>query len=148
MKWIFKRCLLAAPAIIFYSLFSFHACLLTGCSTDTTGNGGGPKISGTQSPTLQLSAYSSTDSTGNGGGPKVLFIRTSGKIPAGSTVVLNCTSPDCKLSLSTDSTGHPGGVNMLNLGTINVDIPENTNLELRIIRKGDPAMTDSAIMGK
>ena len=149
MKWIFKRGLLAAPAIIFYSLFSFHACLVTGCSTDTTGNGGGgPKVS-SPSPVVQLSAYSSTDTTGNGGGPKVISLRTLGTIPAGSTVVLDCTSPDCKLrSASTDSTGHTGGVKRLILGTINVDIPENTELVLRVIPRGDPAMTDSAAMSR
>ena len=151
MKWILKRGLLAAPAIIFYSLFSFHACLLTGCSTDTTGHGGGgPRISGTSSPVLQLSAFSSTDSTGHGGGG-VLSLQTSGIIPAGSSVVLDCTTPDCKLAKSyssTDSTSPPGGVRRLILGTIPVDIPANTNLELRIIPKGDPAMKEPAVMGK
>jgi hypothetical protein len=150
MKWILKRCLLAAPAIIFYSLFSFHACLLTGCSTDTTGHGGGgPRISGTSSPVLQLSAFNSTDSTGHGGGG-VLYLQTSGTIPAGSSVVLDCTSPDCKLAgmASTDTTAPPGGVRRLILGTIPVDIPKNTNLELRIIPRGDPALAHSAIMVK
>lgn len=151
MKWIFKRCLLAAPAIIFYSLFSFHAFLLTSCSTDTTGHGGGgPKISSSPSPVVQLSAYS-TDSTGHGGGgPKVLSLRTSGTIPAGSTIVLGCTTPGCKLArlASTDTTAPPGGVRRLILGTIPVDIPENTDLEIRIIPKGDPAMKDSAVMGR
>ena len=119
MKWIIKRCLLAAPVIMFYSLFSFHAFLISGCSTDTT--------------------------RGGGGGPRVLYLQTSGKIPAGSTVVLGCTTPGCKLAAvaaSTDTTAPPGGVRMLILGTIPVDIPENTNLELRIIPKGDPAMKE------
>ena len=130
MKWIFKRCLLAAPAIIFYSLLICFACLVTGCKQ--------------KQPIL--SVYNSTDSSGPGGSPKVLSIRTSGIIPAGSTVVLGCDSPGCKLASlsSTDTTGHTGGVKLLNLGTIPVDIPDNTELELRIIPKGDSA----AGMGK
>ena len=149
MKWILKRCLLAAPAIIFYSLFSFHACLISGCSTDTTGHGGGgPKIAGSSTPELRLSAYSSTDSTGPGGSPKVLSFQTSGKIPAGSTVVLKCTSKDCILRLSTDTTTHPGGVKRLILGTLLDDIPDNTELVLQIIPRGDPALAESAVMVK
>jgi hypothetical protein len=134
MKWIFKRGLLAAPAIIFYSLFSFHACLVSGCKAPSSSD-------------VRLSAYS-TDSTGPGGNPKIIIL-TSGNIPAGSSVVLDCTSPDCKLRLnSTDSTGHTGGLKRLNLGTIPVDIPENTELVLRVIPRGDPAMTDSTVMVK
>lgn len=144
MKWIIKRCLLAAPVIMFYSLFSFHAFLISGCSTDTTRGGGGPRVAGSPSPVVTLSAYS-TDSTGHGGGsPRVLSLQTSGDIPAGSTVVLGCTTPGCKLARlsSTDTTAPPGGVRMLILGTIPVEIPKNTNLELRIIPKGDPAMKE------
>jgi hypothetical protein len=132
MKWILKRCLLAAPAIIFYSLFSFNVCLVTGCnSSDSTGPNNNPR----KVTPLQLSVQSSTDSTG----PKVI-LHTSGKIPAGSTLVLSCTSPDCNLSFSTDSTGGHGGVRIVNLGTITKDIPENTEFELKVIAKGDPAM--------
>jgi hypothetical protein len=158
MKWIFKRCLFAAPAIMFYSLLISIACLVPGCkqkvpvsstysSTDSTPpGGGGPRI-------LQLSAYSSTDSTPpGGGGPKLLSIQTSGNIPAGSSIVLDCTTPGCKLAAlsasSTDTTPGPGGVRRLILGTIPVDIPDNTNLELRIIPKGDPALRNSAMKVK
>jgi hypothetical protein len=146
MKWIIKRCLLAAPVIMFYSLFSFHAFLISGCSTDTTrGGGGGPRVVSSPSTVVVLSAYSTDTTHGGGGGPRVLYLQTSGKIPAGSTVVLGCTTPGCKLAAvaaSTDTTAPPGGVRMLILGTIPVDIPENTNLELRIIPKGDPAMKE------
>lgn len=149
MKWILKRCLLVAPAIIFYSLFSFNVCLVSGCgSTDSSGPGGGPRISGTSSSGLRLSAYGSTDSSGPGGSPKVLSFQTSGKIPAGSVVVLKCTSKDCILRLSTDTTAHPGGVKRLILGTIPVEIPDNTELVLQVIPRGDPALTDSAAMVK
>ena|SRR5258705_3904483 len=143
MKWILKRCMLAAPVIMFYSLFSFHAFLISGCSTDSTHGGGGPRVAGSPSPIVTLSAYS-TDSTHGGGGPRVLSLQTSGDIPAGSTVVLGCTTPGCKLASlsSTDSTHGGGGVRMLILGTIPVEIPKNTNLELRIIPKGDPAMKE------
>jgi hypothetical protein len=122
MKWIFKRGLLAAPAIIFYSLLSFNVCSVSGCKTPSS------------PPELRLSAKSSTDSTG----PKVT-IRTVGNIPAGSSFVLGCDSPGCKLILSTDTTGYRGGVKLLNLGTTPVDIPDNTVLELRVIRGGDSA---------
>ena len=72
MKRIFKRCLLAAPVIMFYSLFSFHAFLISGCSSDSThGGGGGAKVVSSPSPVVVLSAYS-TDSTHGGGGPRVL----------------------------------------------------------------------------
>jgi hypothetical protein len=150
MKWILKRCLLAAPAIIFYSLFSFNVCLITGCgSSDSTGPGGGPRISGTSTPVLQLSAYNSTDSTPpvGGGSPKLLSIQTSGDIPAGSTVVLDCAKP-CKLTASsTDTTPGGGGVRLV-LGTIRVTIPDRTELQLKIIPKGDPAMKESPVMDK
>ena len=144
MKWIIKRCLLAAPVIIFYSLFSFHAFMISGCSSDSTHGGGGPRVAGSALPVVTLSAYS-TDSTHGGGGPRVLSLQTSGDIPAGSTVVLGCTTPGCKLAAianSTDSTHGGGGVRMVILGTIPVDIPKNTNLELRIIPKVDPAMKE------
>lgn len=149
MKWIFKRCLFAAPAIMFYSLLISIACLVPGCkqkvpvsstysSTDSTPpGGGGPRM-------LQLSAYSSTDSTPpvGGGSPKLLSIQTSGDIPAGSTVVLDCIKP-CKLTASsTDTTPGGGGVRRVVLGTIRVDIPDHTELELKIIPKGDPAMKE------
>jgi hypothetical protein len=131
MKWIFKRCLLAAPAIIFYSLFSFNVCLITGCgSSDSTGPNNNPRR---VSPVLL--SVNSTDSSG----PKVT-IRTVGKIPAGTSLVVICTSPQDCISLSTDSTGGHGGVRIISLGTITKDIPENTEFELEIIAKGDPAM--------
>lgn len=143
MKRIFKRCLLAAPVIMFYSLFSFHAFMISGCSSDSThGGGGGTKVVSSPSPVVVLSAYS-TDSTHGGGGPRVLSFQTSGTIPAGSTVVLGCKTPGCKLAASsTDTTHGGGGVKMMILGTIPVDIPDNASLELRIIPRGDPAMKE------
>ena len=129
MKWILKRCLLAAPAIIFYSLFSFNVCLITGCGSGPTGSGS----PGKKSPVL-LSA-TSTDSSG----PKVT-IHTVGKISAGTSLVVTCKSPQDCISLSTDSTGGHGGVRIISLGTITKDIPENTEFELDFIAQGDSAM--------
>ena len=144
MKWILKRALLAVPAVVFYSLFSFHVSLIAGCSSDSTGHGGGgPRVSSTESPTLTLGMYSS-DSTGHGGGPR-LMIKTSGPVPAGSQIVLECLKPDCTLLTvngSTDSTGNGGrGPKRIFVGTVPVTIPDGTEMVLKIIPGGDPATT-------
>ena len=125
MKWILKRCLLAAPAIIFYSLFSFNVCLVTGCASGPTEP---PKTPGKPGPVL-ISA-TSTDSSGNR-----ITIRTVGKISGGTSIVLNCKSPQDCVSLSTDSSAGHGGVRIINLGTITKDIPENTEFEIEFIAK-------------
>jgi hypothetical protein len=130
MKWILKRCLLAAPAIIFYTFFSFNVCLISGCGS---GNPTGTSNPGKAAPVL-LSA-TSTDSSGNR-----ITIRTVGKISAGTSIGVKCTSPQDCISLSTDSTGGHGGVRIISLGTITKDIPENTEFELDFITQGDSAM--------
>ena len=125
MKWIIKRCLLAAPMIIFYSFFSFNVCLITGCGSGTPQGTSSPS-----KPAPVLLSATSTDSSGN-----KITIRTVGKISAGSSLVVNCKTPQDCLSLSTDSTGGHGGVRIINLGTITKDIPENTEFEIELVSK-------------
>ncbi len=130
MKWILKRCLLAAPAIIFYSLFSFNVCMITGCGSGPTEPAKTPG-----KPTPVLVSATSTDSSGNR-----ISIRTVGKISAGTSIGVKCTTPQDCVSLSTDSSAGHGGVRIINLGTITKDIPENTEFEIEFIAKGDSAM--------
>src|SRR6185295_993654 len=142
MKWILKRALLAVPAVVFYSLFSFHVSLIAGCSSDSSGRGGDPKKLATGSPTLTIGMYS-TDTTERGGGPK-LMIQTSGQVPAGSQIVLECLKPDCTLLTvngSTDTTGTGGGPKRIFVGMVPVTIPDGTEMVLKIIPGGDPATT-------
>jgi hypothetical protein len=134
MKSIFKRALLAVPVVALYFTLGFHACLITSCSTDSTGHGGG-------GPKIVLSSGNPTDTK------SFINLQTAGEIPAGSQLVLSCASRDCKIYLpngSTDSTGHGGGTKMILVGTIPFTIPENTELVIRIIPKGDPARVDES----
>ena len=131
----FKKGLLAAPAIIFYSLFSFHACLLTGCSTDTT-----DMVVVVQEFRVHHHPYfvhlCSTDSTGRGGGEYYPYRLQESFLPGHRLcwIVLHRIA-NCIIILFYGQYVSAGGVRRLILGTIPVDIPANTNLELRSFPK-------------
>jgi|SRR5450432_1351686 hypothetical protein len=135
MKKIFKRALFGLPLFAFYFTFSFHAILISGCSTDSNrgGGGGGPLIisgAGDTSHYLHLQA---------------------GVIPAGSRLVLSCQSADCRGILNSGTpvtTGNAAGSNIIVVATIPYDIPENTELVLKVIPPGDPAKVDTAALRK
>jgi hypothetical protein len=131
MKKIFKRALFGLPLFAFYFTFSFHAILISGCSTDSNrGSGPGPKtILGSGSDTSHYLHYQ------------------AGIIRAGSRLVLSCSSADCRgvsPSGATGNTENGAGSNIIVVATIPYDIPENTELVLKVIPPGDPAKVDTA----
>jgi hypothetical protein len=131
MKSSIKMVLRSVPV----SAFLFLVVLLVSCG------GSNPTPALVASP-YPLNLILKFDTSGSQTPPHY----ASGLLPAGSQVVLVCTSKDCVQP--SDTSGNVGGPKILFVGTLTQDIPANTELALRIVSKETPVNITAAIKGK
>jgi hypothetical protein len=125
MKSSFKMPLLAAAPFALLFIVHITSCTSSGNQTDSAASPNGITP-------VRLAITRLNDTSGN---QPILHVAQF--IPSGSQFVVTCGAKNCVPSAS-DTSGNPGGPKVLFAGTLNMDIPENTDIILKIVSKDEP----------
>jgi hypothetical protein len=131
MKSSFKMPLLAAAPFVLLLIVHITSCTGSGSESFNSASPNGITP-------VRLAITMLNDTSGN---QPILHITQP--IPSGSKLVMTCRTKNC-LNSAADTSGNPGGPKILFTGTINFDIPENTDIRLKIVSKDEQVIASQA----